>query len=211
MNDSTTGRSLGEFIIEYRAWLILLAFAILSAWLAKSYIYAFSLKADVLQFSNLVAVLGPAFVAALLVERAVEVVIAGTRGGDQNRLDVQVETAELSGIDKAEVLAKVASFKTGTLHMAIGFNLAFAFLLSLAGVRILAQFFEIPLAECMPEPILTDPEECPNSLAELRNHYHFFVGVDLLVTTFVIAGGSEGLHSIVNAITKFAKQTSASG
>ena len=168
--------------------------------------YSYDLKEGASSTDLLIMALAPAFVSALLVERAVEIVVAKSRGAEQRQREEDIAAlAQTDTADRSAIQSRL-DYQRGTARLALSASLGFSFLLALAGVRILSQLFEIPLLECVHDPILIDPEECPNELEDVRDHYQFFLGVDLLITTLVIAGGSDGLHAIVNAITQFAKR-----
>lgn len=186
--------------------------------LSKSFLLVFSLKENALEFTTVIGLLGPALVASLFVERAVEVVVTTWRklGRDQKETELSALESEQKAAPSNVNISKtikdtksaIVEYRQETLQMAVGFSIAFSFILTLAGVRLLTQFFEIPYIDCL-TGLEIEPEECPSGLDQLKSHFRWLTGFDILITTLIIAGGSEGLHSIVSAITSFADKTAS--
>ena len=163
-----------------------------------------------------VGLLGWLFVVALFVERAVEVVVMVFR--DQ-QADLLGEAEALAAKKLAAVIEKAASladndpgkaaatnevqaasasletvrhegilYRAGTKAIAMLVSFAFGVFISLAGIRALSG--------------LLQDEAAAGKL---------FTAADILITGAVLAGGSEGIHRMANAVTSFMDALSARG
>ena len=222
------------FRFKFGSYIAIGVLLILS-WIAAtsvSFTFTFSLKENAFDFDTVIKFLGPAFIASLFVERAVEVVVTTWRKLGREELETsrdelqsdyatanaappladqdaentrQAEIAEAKQNLDASKKA-IQDYRQDTLQMAVGFNLLFSFVLALVGVRLLIQFFDIPYLDCL-TGLEVDVEDCPSGQETAQSAHTFLVGVDVFITTVIIAGGSAGVHSIVGAITSFADQT----
>lgn len=189
--------------------------------LAYLFPFTFPLKKDAFKLDEVMHILGPAIIAALLVERAVEVIVMAWRKFGRMVIENEIkvigenlpnlndEEKANAEIDLTKKIQELFKYKNDTLQRAAAFSLFFSFLIALVGVRVLIPFFDIDadLLNCM-TGLENEPEECPSGIDDVaKTHYAALVRLDVFIATFVIAGGSAGLHSIVSAITNFADKT----
>ena len=193
---------------------------------------AFSVREDALKAETIITILAPAFLSALFIERAVEIFVVSLRKNNRQLLDstlskldqkiknlpaltanptprqtanLEQQLKELEG-SKAAITEKIAIYKRGTTKLSSVFSLIFSFLIALIGIRLLSPFFTIEYSDCLSGLNIT-PEDCPSGLDNLRDFYVWFIRLDVFISTFVIAGGAAGMHSIIDAITSFADRT----
>ncbi len=133
------------------------------------------------------------FTVALFVERAVEVIVMILRdaGADglQARVDVaqaQIEAAQkldpaapITSQALAEAAAALGAYRATTKEIALFVGFVLGILVALAGVRALGGIVAAPVA---------DP---------------LFTAVDALITGALLAGGSEGIHQMMNVFSNF--------
>lgn len=150
--------------------------------------------------AQLVDRLAPLVLAAAFIERAVEIVVSPLRDTgatklarvvaaikarptvgltpvqvDQNAADLQVASDELD------------DYRGVTQQYAFAIGLILSFCAAVAGVR--AHW-----------PFLAHPE----TFSKLDVHQQeFFRNFDVVITTALLAGGADGIHSIVNSVTSF--------
>jgi len=173
---------------------LLVAFAMGAAGLALFAIFlrwaGISLAVDI---GQLVPRWTPLVLASGMIERAVEVLISPWRDADASKLEKEIAVlkADPAATIQNAALLKTVSDKlddyrgmTQRYAFAVSFTLSLA--ASVAGVRAL-------------EPFLVNT---PQTGAE-SHQFVFFVAVDVLLTAAVLAGGADGIHSIVNAVTSF--------
>lgn len=149
--------------------------------------------------TDLAGLLAPLAFAAAVVERAVEILISPWRDAGANKLEkvvaaIQARPADSTvGTQNASDL-KVASdaldeYRGATQQYAFIISLTLSILVSIAGVRALESFID------------------PTKSSDLRQihsgQYLFFLCVDVAVSAALLAGGAEGIHSLVNAVTSF--------
>lgn len=138
-----------------------------------------------LQFRDLSAetvfeVLTPLFLAALFIERAVEVYAGVSREPEKQRLMKEVET--LTGVAKKAADAQTATFKRETAQKA--FILSFLLGLATASVGI----------RCL-WPLLDPTVLVPDAL-----QFRVFNLADVVITAGLLAGGSAGIHIMISPI-----------
>jgi hypothetical protein len=141
--------------------------------------------------------LTPLILTAGFIERSVEVLISPWRDPDANRLNTAVATAskaaETDPATKAQKLQDVAKaadtltdFKGQTQRYAFLTSLSLGLIASLAGVSALTPFL------------------APGALNSLPSAQHaLFAGFDVLLTAALLAGGADGMHSVISAFTSF--------
>lgn len=185
----------------------------------------FVIKDNVMSTNNVIDILAPAFIAALFIERAVEIFVVSIRKNrreiyEVELSDVNVKLDQLKGtgeitnneeiakctIEKEALEKKLKFYKRETTKLSTFFSIIFSFLIAVTGIRLLAPFFEIDFIDCLSGINIT-PEDCPSGIDNLAESYDWFVRLDIFISTFVIAGGAAGMHSIVDAITSFADKT----
>lgn len=189
-------------------WLLItLAFLSLPLWLTPNSI---SFAEFVVQ--DIVRLLTSILFIALLLERFLEVFISTWREPDANRLEQDADSLEKkisvlgdkNGEDAQEDLEELLSqlektkkesteYKSGTKQRALRAAFVLGILISAVGVRALQEIMD------------------PESLKNLSTNQAFaFLLIDVLMTGGLIAGGSEGIHRIVNVFTNFADATAES-
>ena len=117
----------------------------------------------------------------------------GVAADPQALIDLQTSVAEsrdklrevrIAALPKMTDLRNAKSLRASII--AILFSLAAA----IVGVRILGQFLP------MDSGAVTGP------LADAKSQLFAFRAVDIVLTTFVLAGGADGIHQIINRFTK---------
>ena len=134
------------------------------------------------------------FIVALFVERAVEVIISVVRDSGASPLESQVDAAQGKMDEQNRVTpgavayqtdlhrsqAELASYRAATKEMALSVAFVLGLFVSLAGVRALSAI------------VVSVP----------ANNW-LFPTADVLLTGAIIAGGSDGVHQMVNVVTNF--------
>jgi hypothetical protein len=140
---------------------------------------------------NLTPLLAPLVMASAVVERAVEILISPWRDPDASKLVTALAIEKAAASPDPEAVKKASNaldeYKGQTQRYASGTSLTLSALAALAGVRALGPF--------------------ANLSATPADQHEFFTCVDMVLTTALLAGGADGIHSIVNAITSFADST----
>lgn len=180
---------------------------------------SFQIKENVISTQNAINILAPAFIAAMFIERAVEIFVISIRKNQKEIYEIALEEesgnlAQATDDDERGKCAKridilnkkIIHYKRDTTKLSTIFSLFFSLLIAIVGIRLLAPFFEISFLDCLSGLNIT-PEDCPSGLENLATSYDWFVRLDIFISTFVIAGGAAGIHSIVDAITSFADRT----
>ncbi len=165
------------------------------------------MRSDALAFgmfgpSDVVKLLTPLVLASAFIERAVEVIISPWRDSEADRLTTQLHAVRVVSTAGDEptadrvsniVAAKHAltDYRGQTQRYAFLISLGLGLIASLAGVRTIRPFLQL----------------------DALNHLNFvqrdlFVGFDVLLTGALLAGGADGLHSMISAITCFFNATS---
>jgi len=151
--------------------------------------------------SDLAGKLAPLAVAAAVIERAVEILISPWRDGEASKLSRAVDAVkaaaakppnERDAANLKNASDKLDDYRSQTQQYAFAISLALSVLASMAGVRALGVFF--------------DPAKA--TAAFLRSsQYYFFNDVDMALSAALLAGGADGIHSVMNAITTFFDST----
>ena len=127
--------------------------------------------------------LGVLYILAVFVERSLEVVINLWRQDEKSVLVQNVES--VNDNDKPEARKKLEDYKSCTQRLALFAGLALGILVSLSGVRLLGQIFELA--------------------TESSFQLTAFMFADIVVTTGLIAGGSTTIHELTKFIEDFLK------
>lgn len=80
-------------------------------------------------------------------------------------------------------------YRGNTQRYAFAVSLTLSVLVSIAGVRALGNFVD---AGKLKDPVFTHGSQ-----------YLFFLCVDVMLSAALLAGGADGIHSVVNAVTSF--------
>ena len=139
-----------------------------------------------LTLQDVLAALGGIFVIVLLVERATEIIISIWRQAPTDQLKEELSALMGDPAKAADATAKakeLAKYKAETK----GFPLLFGFTLSIvvcsAGVGLLGEIIDIT-----------------------KGNVQFLRGVDIVLTSGLIAGGSDEYHQFVRALEKLFKK-----
>jgi hypothetical protein len=152
--------------------------------------------------TDVVKLLTPVILTAAFVERAVEVVISPWRDPEANkRLATLAAAKATSTADPAgaaqrlqnvtTAATELSSYRGQTERYAFVISFTISLVASLAGIRALSPFLK------------------SDALTGLGAQQHaLFMGFDVLLTAALLAGGADGLHSVVTAFTSFFDATS---
>jgi len=156
-----------------------------------------------LKVSDLAGLLAPLAFAAAVVERAVEILVSPWRDAGANKLAETVATIKSRPADLAANTQNAADLKEAsdaldeyrgdTQRYAFAVSLTLSVLVSIAGVRALGPFVD---AAKLKDPKVT-----------VEAQRLFFLAVDVALSAALLAGGADGVHSVVNAVTSFFDNT----
>lgn len=150
---------------------------------------------------NLTSLLAPIAFAAAVVERGVEILISPWRDAAANKLENEIAAIKARTPantpmpqDDQDKLRKKSDeldeYRGETQRYAFLASMVLSTLVSIAGVRALG-------------PFLSTSAFATSGTAQER----FFLFVDVTLTATLLAGGADGVHSIVNAVTTFFQST----
>ncbi len=127
--------------------------------------------------------LGAIFVIVLLVERVTEIVNAIWRQPHADSIKTEIEALSKDAAKSAEVLERTKELttykaETKSISLLVGFSISI--IVCAAGVGLLSTILDVS-------------EACTG----------FIRGVDILLTSGLIAGGSDGFHKFVSALEAF--------
>jgi len=153
--------------------------------------------------SDLAGKLAPLAFAAAVIERAVEILVSPWRDGEASKLSKAADAVraaaakpptESDAAKLKDASDRLDDYKSQTQEYAFAISLALSVLASMAGVRALGAFFDTA-SKTLPPGFLTSPQ------------YYFFTTVDMALSAALLAGGADGVHSVMNAITTFFDST----
>ena len=157
------------------------------------------------RLQDLTGLLAPLAFAAACIERAVEIFVSPWRDAEASKLAkevaaIQARPAEPAACAQNAAELKAASdrldeYRGATQRYAFAASLTLSVLVSMAGVRALGSFVA---AEKLKDQTFTDGSQ-----------YLFFLCVDVVLSAALLAGGADGIHSLVNAATSFFDSTAA--
>jgi hypothetical protein len=155
------------------------------------------------RLQDLSGLLAPLAFAAACIERAVEILISPWRDAEASKLAKRVAAIQARPADPAAHAQNAEDLKTAsdaldeyrgaTQRYAFAVSLTISVLVSMAGVRALGSF--------VPADQLKDPKFTQGA------QYMFFLSVDVALSAALLAGGADGIHSLVNAVTSFFDST----
>jgi hypothetical protein len=162
-------------------------------------------KVDVTQLAGLLA---PVVFAAAVVERSVEILVSPWRDTGASKLQKELSALQTLPADQRKpadekiISDKLDEYRGVTQQYAFAVSLVLSMCVSIAGVRALGPFL---VSDKFSALRMTRPGQ-----------YYFFLAVDVALSATLLAGGADGVHSVVNAVTSFfdasadkaAKQTS---
>lgn len=206
--------------------------------LHQFFLFTFPFKGSSFDIDTITSLLGPAFIAAAFVERAVEIIVQTWRKFGREHLETtkklikeQLDTAraqnaelDTNTADNAHKLvidteklaadliaanASLSQYRQKTQKIASATAVGLSFLVALVGVRLLTPFFDIDtdVLNCI-TGFESDPEKCSSSISVAHIYYSFLTAIDIFLTTFILAGGTAAIHSLVKIITSYADATS---
>ena len=140
---------------------------------------------------NVLSAMSPLLLTSAFIERAVEIVISPWRdagatnlGNIVDTLKAQVPSADAKAIADAE--AAFQQYKGKTQQYAFGASLSFSLAAAYVGVRALWPFVDHV------------------SFEKLGSHQQWmFLVVDVVLSAALLAGGADGIHSVINSFTTF--------
>jgi hypothetical protein len=145
---------------------------------------------------KIVGLLAPLAFAAAVIERGVEILISPWRDAGANKLSKAIAVIQARPADPVRAAQNAADlqaamdeldqYKGVTQQYAFAVSLVLSVLVSISGVRALWPF--------------VDPAAFKAADASQRG---FFLSVDVAISAFLLSGGADGLHSVMNAITSF--------
>lgn len=152
-----------------------------------------------IKVTEVASLLAPLAVAATIIERSVEILISPWRDGGANKLVRAIDAIKARPADAATNAQNLADLKAAsdalddyrgkTQQYAFAASLMLGMLTSISGVRALWQF--------------VDHTKFPNAGLTSDPQQNFFLGLDMALSAALLAGGADGIHSVVNAITSF--------
>ena len=153
--------------------------------------------------SDLAGLLAPLAFAAAVVERAVEILVSPWRDAGASKLDKAVAaikarpadpaTSTQNATDLKQASDALDEYRGDTQRYAFAVSLMLSVLVSIAGVRALAPF--VDSAKLNDLKLITEAQRL------------FFLAVDVALSAALLAGGADGIHSVMNAITSFFDKT----
>jgi hypothetical protein len=156
-----------------------------------------------LQIGDLLTKMSPLILASAFIERAVEILVSPWRDTEAAKLAGAITAIKNRVVDASDPTAvlqlakntadlQVASaaldeYRGQTQRYAFSVNLVLSFCAAAVGVRALFPFLDVAGFH--------------KSASVMQQAY--FRNYDVLITTALLAGGADGLHSIINSITSF--------
>jgi hypothetical protein len=148
---------------------------------------------------DLSGLLAPLAFASAVIERAVEILVSPWRDAGASKLSkalaaIQARPAEPAACAQNAADLQAASdaldeYRGDTQRFAFAVSLTLSVLVSMAGVRALG-----PFADAVK---LNDIKLTPSA------QHLFFLVIDVALSAGLLAGGADGIHSVVNAATSF--------
>jgi hypothetical protein len=190
--------------IDKRSWPLFVssALAFISVIIFRLFLKWNNLSLTV-KVSDLAGLLAPLAFAATVVERSVEILVSPWRDAGASKLDKAVLAVRARPVDPAANAQNAADLKLAsdaldeyrgdTQGYAFAVSLVLSVLVSIAGVRALG-----PFADSVK---LNDPKVTTD------DQRLFFLAVDVALSAALLAGGADGIHSVMSAITNFFDNT----
>lgn len=148
------------------------------------------------QVSNIASLLAPLVFAAAVIERAVEILVSPWRDAQACKLEAAVSAIKARSPDPATQAQNAADLKAAsdaldeyrgeTQKYAFGVSFTLSILAAMVGVRALGPFLD-------------------NARFHTTSHAQqlYFLCLDVGLSAALLAGGADGIHSLVNAVTSF--------
>jgi hypothetical protein len=145
--------------------------------------------------TNIANLLAPFVFAAAIIERAVEILVSPWRDAQASKLEtalsaIKAANAANPAIQSADNLQAASDaldeYRGETQKYAFGVSLTLSILTAIVGVRALGPFLDV---------------------AKFHTTTHaqqlYFLCLDVALSAALLAGGADGIHSIVKAVTTF--------
>lgn len=153
--------------------------------------------------TNLANLLAPVAFASAVVERAVEILISPWRDAGASKLQRTLTTLQALPVDAASSTQRAQQLQSAsdalddyrgqTQQYAFAVSSVLSMCVAIAGVRAFQPFLDATKFA---------------DLAKAHPHQHlFFLLTDVALTAALLAGGADGVHSVVNAVTTFFDKT----
>jgi hypothetical protein len=153
------------------------------------------------KLTDLVSLLAPLAFAAAIIERAVEILISPWRDSGASKLEKQAAAIRArpadslsntqNALDLQAASDALDDYRGDTQRYAFAISLTLSVLVSIGGVRSLEPFI--------------DTAKFQNTSITSQAQQQFFLCVDVALSAALLAGGADGIHSVVNAVTSFFK------
>jgi hypothetical protein len=184
---------------------VLVALAIVLAW------PGINIKVD---YTTVPTVLAPLLLTAAFIERAVEVMISPWRdpGSDQRARVLKEAKSNTAAIASQQAAADdYTQYKGKTRRYAFAFALLLGTAAGMVGIRALWPFLDDPngtfvaATTSMANGVTTVSKAQGNPINDPNNHHprSAFIVVDVVLSALLLAGGANGIHSVVTAFTSF--------
>ena len=208
MENKTDKDSFGVIVLAGLGVLVILA--IVLAW------PGINIKVD---YSTVPTVLAPLILTAMFIERAVEVTISPWRdpGADQKARILKDAKNSTAAVASQQVAADdFVQYKGKTRRYAFAFALLLGTAAAMVGIRALWPFLDDPngkfvaAAVSTVNGVTTLSKAQGNPINDPQNHYArtAFIVVDVVLSALLLAGGANGIHSVVTAFTSFFESNS---
>jgi hypothetical protein len=142
---------------------------------------------------NILSIMSPLLLAAGFIERATEVVIAPWRDAGAtiryNALAALKADPAATPAQIAEANSTISAFQDQTKQYAFAAAFAFGLASSIAGVRALWPFID------------TEARKVFDGAS--KGQKTTFIFVDVILSAALLAGGANGIHSVINAFTTY--------
>lgn len=157
------------------------------------------------RMQDLAGLMAPLAFAAAVVERAVEILLSPWRDAEASKLDKRItaiqnrKAEDPVAIAQKEADLKAASealdeYRGKTQKFAFAVSILVSTCVAIAGVRVL-------------QPFLDSNKSIEAFQKAHPAQFAYFLSVDVGLTTALLAGGADGVHSVMNAVTTFFNTT----
>jgi hypothetical protein len=184
---------------------VLAALAIALAW------PGIGIKVD---YTTVPTVLAPLLLTAAFIERAVEVMISPWRdpGADERARILKNAKSNTAAITSQQAAAAdYTHYKGKTRRYAFTFALLLGTAAAIVGIRALWPFLDDPngtfvaATTSTTNGVMTVSKAQGNPINDPNNHHPrtAFIVVDVVLSALLLAGGANGIHSVVTSFTSF--------
>ena len=145
------------------------------------------------KLQDLAGLLAPLAFASAVLERAVEILISPWRDAGASKLETGLAALKADANAKPEDIQGAShaldEYRGQTQKYAFAISLTLSLVVAMAGLRALGPFADIAK--------LRDGHLTP------ALQHNLFLWVDVGLSAAVLAGGADGIHSVMNAVTAF--------